>query len=203
MNRKRKWLVDLWQRTGNPYRCPRRIVSPERLESRNAPGVMLPLFGATFDGVGNLDVESETTFARERAETQGFRSSYYSAAVAPSPAMSMAVAPFVEEQLSSEFTAAVPLQPAESQIRVPDEIAALDAAFESFSSGLNRGLSELSQRLIQPVIMDPASPHNQEEPAHIAVDLGPRIIQPVIMDPESEHNVPNSAPLVHGEIERG
>ncbi len=169
MNRKRKWLVDLLQRTGNPYRRPRRIVSPERLESRNAPGVMLPLFGSTFDGAGNLAGESDTTSARERSEGRVFRYSYYSEAVAPRPEMSMAIAPFVEELRSSELTSAVPLNTGESQIRVPYEIAALDAAFASYSAGLNRGLSELSQRLIQPVIMDPASPHNQEEPAPIPV----------------------------------
>ena len=187
MNHKWKWLAD-WSH-GVHIPChphsPRRIVAPERLESRIAPGVMLPLFGSQFDGEGSLADEGESSAAHQREACHYYRAE----AVAPAIEERLVAPLFVEKILAEDKTFDFVPAVCIPESRVPYEIAVLDAAFESFSDDTGSIESELPPLLIQPVITDPASPHNQGELG--ALPLPPPMIQPVITDPNSEFNDPS------------
>ncbi|QEG34017.1 hypothetical protein [Bythopirellula goksoeyrii] len=161
MNRKRKWLVDrpCEKNSQSNLLYPRRIVAPERLESRIAPGVMLPLFGPVFD-----DSDSSSRGDAESTSTVRVACHYYLDEVETSTIPAQIVHSFdIEETEAIEETPVTALSFTTVRPRIPYEVAALDSAFESLGYELESILDELPTRLIQPVIMDPTSPHNQEE----------------------------------------
>jgi len=134
-------------------------VAPERLESRIAPGVMLPLFGLMFD-----DSDSSSSGDTESTSTVRVACHYYLDEVVTSTIPAQIVHSFdIEETEAIEETPVTAPSLTTVRPRIPYEVAALDSAFESLGYELESSLDEVPTRLIQPVIMDPASPHNQDE----------------------------------------
>ncbi|TWU25539.1 hypothetical protein [Bythopirellula polymerisocia] len=158
MNRKWKWLADLSHGVYLPCypRSPRRIVAPERLESRNAPGVMLPLFGSLFEAELNQSDEIQSSATHNRVLLQYYRTE----AVAPPLAGQLNEPIFIEKILAEDKSLEYAPTVSVPESHVPYEIAVLDAAFDSISSEFGSSLNELPPLLTQPVIMDPASTHN-------------------------------------------
>ncbi len=165
MNRKRKWPVDFSGKCSNTLRSQRRLVAPEQLERRNAPGVMIPLFGSLLDG----EFETDSGLGRTTSETHVVDYNFQAEAEVHTFSRNISQEPFVEILHADDERILVAPKAIAAQPSVPYEIAILDKAFDSFGDEPSAFVGELPQRLIQPVIMDPASPHNQEEVLPILV----------------------------------
>ena len=164
MNSRRLWLADL-VRTSHRSNCtPRRIVAPERLESRNAPGALLPLLSSPLEGDTHSPEELEHDAAENRQVIYVYQAEYSNRPESTFDfSFERAANSFFGQQYFNQQPNAASPRIEIAQPRIPYETAVLDKAFEMLSEGGIGESEELPPPLIQPVIMDPASPHNRPD----------------------------------------
>ncbi|MCH7752216.1 MAG: hypothetical protein IH898_08695, partial [Planctomycetes bacterium] len=139
---KRLWkrFVDLSRTSadrGPRRRWHRRIVAPEHLESRNAPGVMLPMLPLIDPFTGDPD-EWEANLSSDAEQVEQIRSAGRGDSTTPNFGWSFSLDPVIDLAQSaptvSEETIYENPSPRTSSPAIPYEIAALDAAFELFGT---------------------------------------------------------------------
>jgi hypothetical protein len=216
-----RWLANLAQRSVPANRhctVARRMLGAELLESRNAPGVMLPASAALTSFSDGGEYTDPLFEESQRIET---RMSDRSAAIATSIEPLFSAEDFVDalretESLSQQNQSQLETARQATEFRTPFDLAAVNSAFESFTAYRIETLMFLADSFMPPPVIHPVEPPT-EEPQEISLptvgmpletpsgDVGstvpltpqlpeeipPPVIQPVIMDPDSEHNQPN------------
>jgi hypothetical protein len=182
----------------------RRLVMPELLESRNAPGALLPLpvFWNAFAG----DLQDAGLPIIEDLSQQTEGQTYYRTDL-----VSMSLTnPISSENITNVFRPGeatdqltqIKIDTARqtTEFRTPEQLQVVNSAFASFSLN-DIALVPINPQLPPPVIhpAEPSEGESQEEshlpndsPKEIA-ETPPVVTQPVITDPTSEHNLQNGA----------
>jgi hypothetical protein len=183
----------------------RRLVMPELLESRNAPGALLPL-PVLWDLFAADTSDAGPPLARglslSREESTYYRSDLISTASVPHLANASLANTWLAAETNDQPTQVkVDIARQATEFRTPAQLLAVNTAFASFSLN-DVALVPINPQLPPPVIHPVEPPDGKTQDAHNLPDNSseeaavtpPRITQPVIMDPESEHNQPNSEP---------
>jgi hypothetical protein len=199
----------------------RRLLMPELLESRNAPGALFPLpavFGAFVTDLGGDEQLNIESLYRPTAETTYYRSdSLPTSATLLVSSESLANVLREAESHGRLTQTTIDIARQATVFRSPTQLLAVNAAFESYSlNDLN--LVPINPQLPPPVIQ-PIEPPDSQTPDDQSLDgtdlpsdsgantdttppvtttdpaseTPPLVTQPVITDPESEHNQPNNA----------
>jgi uncharacterized protein GlcG (DUF336 family) len=164
MQRARTWLADFARQPAarRSRVAPRRLLMPELLESRNAPGAMLPLPPMLGSFAGE-DTDSDPLFKEsQRAEVRTY---YRSDAVFSSPQLHFSIENFIAALRAAEAAGEQSQKQLDTARRATEfrptaEIAAVNRAMESFVA--NDIASLFMADLVPPPVIRPVEPPEEE-----------------------------------------
>ncbi len=181
MYQARQWLAEISRGSirSKRSRCaPRRLLMPERLEDRNAPGALLPLI-TMLPTASEWEGRDNSTFAA--AERREVRYDYRADAMASSPELHFSIQSFVEALRTEESTRQqrhvqnqVKLQTFESSI--PKDLVALNEVFASLADDP----IQAPPLVIQPIEPGPEPESEPQPPA-----TGPSATTPTVTGSEN------------------
>lgn len=166
IERAQTWLADFARRAGSARRlriAPRRLLMPELLEHRNAPGAMLPV-PAMFGSLAESDNATSLYAEPPHTEVQVYRTS----GIESSRGLHFSIENFVDALRAAEISARQSQTRLEAnrqatEFRTPTQLAAVNTAFESlFTSDLESLL--MNAALVAPLVIQPVEPPIEEPP---------------------------------------